>query len=230
MLSEKRNILNLRNNEQKEEETLKINCINGYFLDESKKLCVCNEGYKTSENISITNGFIDKCNEKINSNEETILYETEQKEQVTIEIGKTSSKVIIIYVCLIVLILVLITWIIFKITKIIRKYCCCLIKTNKKKDNKKKKINKKNEEASYENSSEDNSENNKKDKKINKSFASKNNTLKTLNSNKQFYICEGNGDVLMEIKHNIKLTNILLKNQKDNKVENKENKEEIEKK
>ena len=230
MLSEKRNILNLRNNEQKEEETLKINCINGYFLDESKKLCVCNEGYKTSENISITNGFIDKCNEKINSNEETILYEKEQKEQVTIEIGKTSSKVIIIYVCLIILILVLITWIIFKITKKIRKYCCCLIKTNKKKDNKKKKINKKNEEASYENTSEDNSENNKKDKKINKSFASKNNTLKTLNSNKQFYICEGNGDVLMEIKHNIKLTNILLKNQKDNKVENKENKEEIEKK
>ncbi len=230
MLSEKRNILNLRNNEQKEEETLKINCINGYFLDESKKLCVCNEGYKTSENISITNGFIDKCNEKINSNEETILYEKEQKEQVTIEIGKTSSKIIIIYVCLIILILVLITWIIFKISKKIRKYCCCLIKTNKKKDNKKKKINKKNEEASYENTSEDNSENNKKDKKINKSFAGKNNTLKTLNSNKQFYICEDNGDVLMEIKNNIKLTNILLKNQKDNKVENKENKEEIEKK
>ena len=103
-------------------------------------------------------------------------------------------------------------------------------KKRKKKRIKKKKINKKNEEASYENTSEDNSENNKKDKKINKSFASKNNTLKTLNSNKQFYICEGNGDVLMEIKHNIKLTNILLKNQKDNKVENKEDKEEIEKK
>ncbi len=229
MLSEKRNIFNLRNNEQKKEEEIqKINCINGYFLDESKTLCICNEGYKTSENISIKNGFTEKCNEKINSNEETILSEKEQIEQVTIEIGKTSSKVIIIYVCLIILILVLITWIICKIIKKIRKYCCCLFKTNKKKDNKKKKINKKNEEVSSENTSEDNY--NKKDKKINKSFTSKNNILKTLNSNKQFYICEGNGDVLMEIKHNIKLTNILLKNQKDNKVENKEDKEEIEKK
>jgi hypothetical protein len=66
MLSEKRYIFNLRNNEQKEEEILKINCINGYFLDESKTLCIYNEGYKTSENISITNGFIDKCNETIN--------------------------------------------------------------------------------------------------------------------------------------------------------------------
>ncbi len=206
MSSEKIEKNNLRKIEQEEIPTIKINCINGYFPEGIETICICNEGYTTSEKATFTNGILDKCNEKINSNGnvENINYDySENISNITYEKGKMTAKSIIFYICLIVLIVILITWLSFKIAKKIKKYCFCCCEN---KENKDKKIKKKVEEESVrtnEHLKKNQIQKKKKEENMNQSFTTENNPLKMLNSKGKFYICEENGNVLMEINNKL---------------------------
>ena len=217
MSSEKIEKNNLRKIEQEEIPTIKINCINGYFPEGIETICICNEGYTTSEKATFTNGILDKCNEKINSNGnvENINYDySENISNITYEKGKMTAKSIIFYICLIVLIVILITWLSFKIAKKIKKYCFCCCCLCKNKGNKNKKIKKKVEEESVgssEYSKKNQIQKKKKEENVNQSFTTENNPLKMLNSKGKFYICEENGNVLMEIKNKL-IPNMIVPN------------------
>ena len=221
MSSEKIDKNNLRKIEQEEIATIKINCINGYFPEGIETICICNEGYTTSEKATFTNGILDKCNEKINSNGnvENINYDySENISNITYEKGKMTAKSIIFYICLIVLIVILITWLSFKIAKKIKKYCFCCCCLCKNKGNKNKKIKKKVEEESVgssEYSKKNQIQKKKKEENVNQSFTTENNPLKMLNSKGKFYICEENGNVLMEIKNKL-IPNMIVPNLNQN--------------
>lgn len=216
MSSEKYHKNNLRI-EQEEIQSIKLNCINGYFPQGTDTICICNEGYTTSKEPRYTNGFLDKCNEKISSSEnvENIIYEySEENVNVIYEKGKMSVKSIIFYICLIILIVILITWLSCKILKKIKKYCfcclcCCCLSKKKKKKNKTKVE----EESvkSYENSNKNKNQNKKKNENINQSFTTEVNPLKMLNSKRTFYICQENGNVIMEIKNKL-IPNAVIQN------------------
>ena len=208
MSSEKIYKNNLRIIEQEEIPTVKLNCINGYFPEGIETICICNEGYTNSEEATFTNGMLDKCNEKINAtdNFENINYDYSENvsiSNVIYESGKMSIKSIIFYICLIILIVILITWLSFKIAKKIKKYCFCCCEN---KENKDKKIKKKVEEESVrtnEHLKKNQIQKKKKEENMNQSFTTENNPLKMLNSKGKFYICEENGNVLMEINNKL---------------------------
>ena len=208
MSSEKIYKNNLRIIEQEEIPTVKLNCINGYFPEGIETICICNEGYTNSEEATFTNGMLDKCNEKINAtdNFENINYDYSENvsiSNVIYESGKMSIKSIIFYICLIILIVILITWLSFKIAKKIKKYCFCCCEN---KENKDKKIKKKVEEESVrtnEHLKKNQIQKKKKVENMNQSFTTENNPLKMLNSKGKFYICEENGNVLMEINNKL---------------------------
>ena len=209
MSSEKIYKNNLRIIEQEEIPTVKLNCINGYFPEGIETICICNEGYTNSEEATFTNGMLDKCNEKINAtdNFENINYDYSENVSISnniiYETGKMSVKSIIFYICLIILIVILITWLSFKIAKKIKKYCFCCCENKVNKD---KKIKKKVEEESVgssEYSKKNQIQKKKKEENVNQSFTTENNPLKMLNSKGKFYICEENGNVLMEINNKL---------------------------